>query len=91
MATAWGLSPTPPSRAGGRQGFRQLLPGAWSDFLTCRLGVEREDVRRFPSGYGVGQAEGDREKRADVLRLRKVRVWVVEGGAGAGREVVVRH
>ena len=55
------------------------MPGSWMDFVTVKLACEREAVRRFPGGYGVREAEMDREKRREVLEKGRAVVWVVEG------------
>ena len=65
LATMTGLTPT--SNPGIRPVFKQMLPTTWTDMLTCRVGVQRETVTRFPGGYSVEEAESDREKRSSVV------------------------
>ena len=95
ITTSWGLSPVAGTQShglggGARPSFRPRLPLAWQNFVTLRLGVGRESVKKFAPGMTLEQAERDREAREKAVQEGRFTCWVdlwgVDGGGSGARK-----
>lgn len=98
IATSWGLKPVAGPQAQQRAGlgsrlqpsFTPLLPPAWQNFISLRLGVGRAPVKKFAAGMSLEQAEKDKDAREKVVGERRfccwVDLWGVEGGGSGARK-----
>lgn len=102
VATSWSLSGSRAKSAVSSLGSsnsptstRPLLPGVWNQYVTARLLVSRENVRKFPAGLTAEQAERDRIQRQEVLQRSRFRAevdwWVAESWPEARKQGLVRE
>lgn len=56
--------------------LRPLLPGVWSQYVTTRVNVYREPVKKFPAGLTLEQAEREKKQRQEVVERDLFRVEV---------------
>lgn len=85
VATAWGAAPSGMEQRTGRAPLRSPLPSVWQGFVTRRVGVMREVVRKFPEGMGLQQAMREAEARRVAVEGSGFRCWV--DGLVGGSEV----
>lgn len=88
-------NPTIGPQLRGQSLLRSLMPLVWNHIGTVRLAVGREDVKKFPRGLTLQQAERDRVQRQEVVE--RARFWVsvdmcgAENWPDALREKLRRH
>jgi hypothetical protein len=66
--------------------FRTAIPVAWGrDVVVGRVAVRRAEVLKFAPGISVEEAEGERERRWEVVRRGRFECWRIGGAAQGGR------
>lgn len=85
VVTSWSLSAAkqsessisiPGVNSNMPKSLRPLLPGIWNQFVTARMNVYREPVKKFPPGMTLEQAERERKQRQEVIERNLFRAEV---------------
>ena len=81
MATTWSTAiPQKEPYPNQPPGVRTQLPAVWSNFVTVRLVVERDQVAKFAEGMSAREAWREREMRQSVVVKGGFSGWVDRGG-----------